>query len=218
LTERVSVRHTPSSSRRDRKSHPTSSTCFYSIEDGQSPTASATRGLQEHHRHHDLNIGQAPAEARGLGFQSSNENMVLDKMEELVKARSSAPSTRSSQPPRRGHHLHSLTTADLMQIMELLVQQLNANLVHNLSRSASPTTPSDGYWRRPRPSGLRRASLRRALQRFVETRSRSAHRRRIVQRPAFSRSTWRTTSSSTAHLPDAPTTVKKSRRPRLTTA
>jgi ATP-dependent Clp protease ATP-binding subunit ClpC len=68
---------------------------------------------------------------QGLGFQTSDENMVLDKMEELVKGE-----VKKTFNPEFLNRLDeiiiftSLSNSDLMQIMELLVQQLNANLVH----------------------------------------------------------------------------------------
>ncbi len=68
---------------------------------------------------------------QGLGFQTSDENMVLDKMEELVKGE-----VKKTFNPEFLNRLDeiiiftSLSNADLMQILELLVQQLNTNLVH----------------------------------------------------------------------------------------
>jgi ATP-dependent Clp protease ATP-binding subunit ClpC len=107
---------------------------------------------------------------QGLGFQSSDENMALDKMEELVKGE-----VKRTFNPEFLNRLDeviiftSLSNADLMQILELLVQQLNTNLVHKaitlsvtddakqwiLTKTALERT----YGARP---------LRRALQRFVE--------------------------------------------------
>ena len=107
---------------------------------------------------------------QGLGFQSSDENMALDKMEELVRGE-----VKRTFNPEFLNRLDeiiiftSLSEGDLMQILELLVQQLNTNLVHKaitisvnddakryiLAKTASDRT----YGARP---------LRRALQRFVE--------------------------------------------------
>ena len=135
------------------------------------------------------NIGAKHLQKReGLGFQSSNENMVLDKMEELVKGE-----VKRTFNPEFLNRLDeviiftSLSTADLMLIMELLVQQLNVNLVHKaitlsvtddakrwiLEKTASERT----YGARP---------LRRALQRFVEDPlSEALIAGGIAQRPAF---------------------------------
>ncbi len=107
---------------------------------------------------------------QGLGFQSSDENMALGKMEELVKGE-----VKRTFNPEFLNRLDeviiftSLSESDLMQIIELLVQQLNKNLVHKaitlsvnddakryiLAKTASDRT----YGARP---------LRRALQRFIE--------------------------------------------------
>ena len=107
---------------------------------------------------------------QGLGFQSSDENMALDKMEELVRGE-----VKRTFNPEFLNRLDeviiftSLSETDLMQIIELLVQQLNKNLVHKaitlsvnddakkyiLQKTASDRT----YGARP---------LRRALQRFIE--------------------------------------------------
>src|ERR1035438_3108773 len=57
--------------------------------------------------------------------------MILDKMEELVKGE--VKRTFNPEFLNRIDEIiifTSLSTADLMQIMELLVQQLNVNLVH----------------------------------------------------------------------------------------
>jgi ATP-dependent Clp protease ATP-binding subunit ClpC len=135
------------------------------------------------------NIGAKHLQKReGLGFQSSKEDMILDKMEELVKGE-----VKRTFNPEFLNRLDeiiiftSLTHADLMLIMELLVQQMNANLVHKsitlsvtddakrwiLEKTASERT----YGARP---------LRRALQRFVEDPlSEALIAGGIVQRPAF---------------------------------
>jgi ATP-dependent Clp protease ATP-binding subunit ClpC len=135
------------------------------------------------------NIGAKHLQKReGLGFQSSNENMVLDKMEELVKGE-----VKRTFNPEFLNRLDeviiftSLTNADLMLIMELLVQQMNANLVHkSITLSVTDdakqwilekTTSERTYGARP---------LRRALQRFVEDPlSEALIAGGIVQRPAF---------------------------------
>jgi len=107
---------------------------------------------------------------QGLGFQSSDENMALDKMEELVRGE-----VKRTFNPEFLNRLDeiiiftSLSESDLMQIIELLVQQLNKNLVHkaitlsvndDAKRYILTKTASDrSYGARP---------LRRALQRFIE--------------------------------------------------
>src|SRR6266567_3080360 len=125
---------------------------------------------------------------QGLGFQSSDENMALDKMEELVKGE--VKRTFNPEFLNRVDEIiifTSLSNADLMQILELLVQQLNTNLVHKaitisvtddakkwiIQKTASDRT----YGARP---------LRRALQRFVEDPlSEALIAGGIVERPAF---------------------------------
>jgi len=135
------------------------------------------------------NIGAKHLQKReGLGFQSGKEEMILDKMEELVKGE-----VKRTFNPEFLNRLDeiiiftSLTNTDLMQIMELLVQQMNTNLAHKsitlsvtdeakqwiLEKTASDRT----YGARP---------LRRALQRFVEDPlSEALIAGGITQRPAF---------------------------------
>jgi ATP-dependent Clp protease ATP-binding subunit ClpC len=107
---------------------------------------------------------------QGLGFQTSDENMILDKMEELVKGE-----VKKTFNPEFLNRLDetiiftSLSNADLMQILELLVQQLNVNLVHK-AITISVTDEAKqwvlGKTALERNYGAR--PLRRALQRFVE--------------------------------------------------
>ena len=135
------------------------------------------------------NIGAKHLQKReGLGFQSGKEEMILDKMEELVKGE-----VKRTFNPEFLNRLDeiiiftSLTNSDLMQIMELLVQQMNANLAHKsitlsvtdeakqwiLEKTASDRT----YGARP---------LRRALQRYVEDPlSEALIAGGITARPAF---------------------------------
>jgi ATP-dependent Clp protease ATP-binding subunit ClpC len=135
------------------------------------------------------NIGAKHLQKRqGLGFQSEKEDMVLDKMEELVKGE-----VKRTFNPEFLNRLDeiiiftSLNDQDLMQILELLVQQLNVNLVHKaitisvadeakkwiIEKTASDRT----YGARP---------LRRALQKYVEDPlSEALIAGGIVQRPAF---------------------------------
>ncbi len=107
---------------------------------------------------------------QGLGFQSERENMVLEKMEELVRGE-----VKRTFNPEFLNRLDeiiiftSLLDADLMQILELLVQQLNTNLVHKAITISvtdetkrwilDKTVADRTYGARP---------LRRALQRFIE--------------------------------------------------
>jgi len=124
----------------------------------------------------------------GLGFQSRMEDVVLDKMEELVKGE-----VKRTFNPEFLNRLDemiiftALSDADLMQILELLVQQLNVNLVHkaitlsvndDAKRWILEKTVTDrSYGARP---------LRRALQRFVEDPlSEALIAGGIAQRPAF---------------------------------
>ena len=117
------------------------------------------------------NIGAKHLQKRqGLGFQSEKEDLILDKMEELVRGE-----VKRTFNPEFLNRLDeiiiftSLTDQDLMQILELLVQQLNTNLVHKsitisvtdqakkwiIEKTASDRT----YGARP---------LRRALQKYIE--------------------------------------------------
>src|SRR6202453_4942606 len=135
------------------------------------------------------NIGAKHLQKRqGLGFQSEKEDMVMDKMEELVRGE-----VKRTFNPEFLNRLDeiiiftSLSDADLMQIIELLVQQLNVNLVHkaitiSVSEDAkkwiiAKTASARSYGARP---------LRRALQRYVEDPlSEALIGGGIVQRPAF---------------------------------
>jgi len=135
------------------------------------------------------NIGAKHLQKRqGLGFQSEKEDLVLDKMEELVRGE-----VKRTFNPEFLNRLDeiiiftSLSDQDLMQILELLVQQLNTNLVHKsitisvtddakkwiIEKTASDRT----YGARP---------LRRALQKYVEDPlSEALIAGGITQRPAF---------------------------------
>ena len=107
---------------------------------------------------------------QGLGFQSDREDIVSDKVEELVKQE-----VKKTFNPEFLNRLdevilfQSLSDADLIQIVELLVQQLNANLAQksitiSVTEEAKKwildkTLVDRSYGARP---------LRRALQRYVE--------------------------------------------------
>src|SRR4030081_2120094 len=135
------------------------------------------------------NIGAKFLQKRqGLGFQSEKEDMVMDKMEELVRGE-----VKRTFNPEFLNRLDeiiiftSLSDADLMQILELLVQQLNTNLVHK-AITISVTADAKRWilqkMAADRTYGAR--PLRRALQRFVEDPlSEALIGGGIVERPAF---------------------------------
>src|SRR6185437_10960221 len=117
------------------------------------------------------NIGARHLQRKqGLGFQSDREDLVMDKIEELVKGE--VKRTFNPEFLNRIDEIilfQSLTDADLIQIIELLLSQLNANLVskaitisvtHEAKKWILDKTMTDrSYGARP---------LRRALQRYVE--------------------------------------------------
>jgi ATP-dependent Clp protease ATP-binding subunit ClpC len=135
------------------------------------------------------NIGARHLQRKqGLGFQSDREDHLMDKMEELVKNE-----VKRTFNPEFLNRLDeviiflSLSDADLIQILELLVQQLNANLVQkaitlSVTEDAKKwildkTLVDRTYGARP---------LRRALQRYVEDPlSEALIAGGISQRPAF---------------------------------
>ena len=124
----------------------------------------------------------------GLGFQSGKEDVVAEKMEELVKGE--VKRTFNPEFLNRIDEIiifTALSDADLMQILELLVQQLNTNLVHKAITISvtdeakkwilDKTLVDRTYGARP---------LRRALQRYVEDPlSEALIAGNITQRPAF---------------------------------
>jgi ATP-dependent Clp protease ATP-binding subunit ClpC len=124
----------------------------------------------------------------GLGFQSDREDIVSDKIEELVKQE-----VKKTFNPEFLNRLdevilfQSLSDADLIQIVELLVQSLNANLAQksitiSVTEEAKKwildkTLVDRSYGARP---------LRRALQRYVEDPlSEALIAGQITARPAF---------------------------------
>ncbi|WP_158941399.1 ATP-dependent Clp protease ATP-binding subunit [Granulicella sp. S190] len=135
------------------------------------------------------NIGAKHLQKRqGLGFQSEKEDMVLDKMEELVRGE-----VKRTFNPEFLNRLDeiiiftSLSDSDLLQILELLVQQLNVNLVH---KAITISVADDAKkWIIEKTAGDRSYGarpLRRALQRFVEDPlSEALIGGGIVERPAF---------------------------------
>ena len=135
------------------------------------------------------NIGARHLQKKqGLGFQSEREDLVSEKVEELVK--NEVKKTFNPEFLNRLDEIilfQSLSDADLIQIVELLVQQLNANLAQK-SITISVTDDAKkwildktlidrSYGARP---------LRRALQRYVEDPlSEALIAGQIQERPAF---------------------------------
>src|SRR2546429_1724423 len=117
------------------------------------------------------NIGARHLQKRGgLGFQSDKEETVSSKVEELV--RNEVKRTFNPEFLNRLDEViifNALGDADLIQILELLVQQLNANLAQksitiSVTDAAKKwileqTLTDRNYGARP---------LRRALQRYIE--------------------------------------------------
>ncbi|HEY5030388.1 MAG TPA: ATP-dependent Clp protease ATP-binding subunit, partial [Candidatus Angelobacter sp.] len=125
---------------------------------------------------------------KGLGFSLDKEEMVHDKVEELVKQE-----VKKTFNPEFLNRLdevilfQALTDADLIQILELLVQQLNGNLAQRhititVTEEAKrwildKTLVDRSYGARP---------LRRALQRYIEDPlSEALIQGTITTRPAF---------------------------------
>jgi ATP-dependent Clp protease ATP-binding subunit ClpC len=125
---------------------------------------------------------------QGLGFQSDREDIVSDKIEELVKQE-----VKKTFNPEFLNRLdevilfRSLSDADLIQIVELLVQQLNNNLAQK-SITISVTEEAK-KWILDKTLGDRSYGarpLRRALQRYVEDPlSEALIAGNISERPAF---------------------------------
>jgi len=125
---------------------------------------------------------------QGLGFQSDREDIVSDKVEELV--RNEVKKTFNPEFLNRLDEVilfQSLNDADLIQIVELLVQLLNANLAQkSITISVNDdakkwildkTLVDRSYGARP---------LRRALQRYIEDPlSEALIAGQIQERPAF---------------------------------
>jgi len=92
----------------------------------------------------------------GLGFQSSKDEIVLEKMQEMVMGEVK----RTFNPeflnrPDEVIVLTSLSDSELMQIMDLLLQGLNKNLVHkaitlsvrdDLLHATANCFPKAGSW------------------------------------------------------------------------
>ena len=135
------------------------------------------------------NIGARHLQKRqGLGFQSNLEDSVAEKVEDLVK--NEVKRTFNPEFLNRLDEViifQALTDADLIQIMELLVQQLNANLAQKAITISvmedakkwilEKTLVDRTYGARP---------LRRALQKYVEDPlSEALIAGNIQERPAF---------------------------------
>ena len=124
----------------------------------------------------------------GLGFQSTKEDMISDKVEDLV--RNEVKRTFNPEFLNRLDEIilfSALTENDLVQILELMVSQLNQNLapksitmtVTDAAKNwvLSQTLSDRSYDARP---------LRRALQRYVEDPlSEALIQGTITTRPAF---------------------------------
>ena len=125
---------------------------------------------------------------KGLGFSSDREDLVMEKIEELVKGE--VKRTFNPEFLNRIDEVilfQSLSDADLIQIVDLLVNQLNANLAQ---KSITISVDSDAKkWildktLSDRSYGAR--PLRRALQRYIEDPlSEALIGGHITDRPAF---------------------------------
>ena len=135
------------------------------------------------------NIGARHLQKReGLGFQSSKEDMVSEKIEDLVKNE-----VRRTFNPEFLNRLdeiilfNALSEQDLIQILELMVSQLN----QNLAQKSITVTVTDEAKRwilnqtlTDRSYGAR--PLRRALQKYIEDPlSEALIQGTITSRPAF---------------------------------
>ena len=135
------------------------------------------------------NIGARHLQRReGLGFQSSKEDMISEKVEDLVKQE-----VKRTFNPEFLNRLDeiilfmALTEGDLIQILELMVTQLNANL----AQKAITVTVADDAKKwilnqtlTDRSYGAR--PLRRALQKYIEDPlSEALIQGTFAQRPAF---------------------------------
>src|SRR5262244_867769 len=135
------------------------------------------------------NIGARHLQKReGLGFQSSKEEMVSEKVEDLVK--NEVKRTFNPEFLNRLDEIilfNALSENDLIQILELMVSQLNQNLAQ---RSITVTVTDEAKkWvlnqtLTDRSYGAR--PLRRALQKYIEDPlSEALIQGTITTRPAF---------------------------------
>ena len=135
------------------------------------------------------NIGARHLQRReGLGFQSTKEEMVSEKVEDLVK--NEVKRTFNPEFLNRLDEIsifNALTEQDLIQILELMITQLNQNLAQ---RSITVTVTDEAKkWvlnqtLTDRSYGAR--PLRRALQKYIEDPlSEALIQGTITTRPAF---------------------------------
>src|SRR4051794_22950012 len=135
------------------------------------------------------NIGARHLQKReGLGFQSTNEDMISGKVEDLVKGE--VKRTFNPEFLNRLDEIiifNALNEGDLIQILELMVMQLNQNLAQ---KSITVTVADDAKkWilnqtLTDRSYGAR--PLRRALQKYIEDPlSEALIQGTITTRPAF---------------------------------
>jgi len=125
---------------------------------------------------------------KGLGFSSDREDLVMEKIEELVKGE--VKRTFNPEFLNRIDEVilfQSLSDADLIQIVDLLVTQLNANLAQ---KSITISVDEDAKkWILEKTVGDRSYGarpLRRALQRYIEDPlSEALIGGLIMDRPAF---------------------------------
>jgi ATP-dependent Clp protease ATP-binding subunit ClpC len=125
---------------------------------------------------------------KGLGFQVDKEEVVSEKVEEMVKQE-----VKKTFNPEFLNRLdeviifNALTDTDLIQILELLVQQLNLNLAQR--HITITVTEEAKKWVLDKTLGDRSYGarpLRRALQRFIEDPlSEALIQGSITTRPAF---------------------------------
>src|SRR3984885_12797969 len=125
---------------------------------------------------------------QGLGFQSERDDLVTEKVEELVK--NEVKKTFNPEFLNRLDEIilfQSLSDGDLIQIVELLVQQLNLNLAQKAITIS--VTEEAKKWILDKTLGDRSYGarpLRRALQRYVEDPlSEALIAGQISDRPAF---------------------------------
>ena len=148
------------------------------------------------------NIGARHLQRReGLGFQSSKEDMISEKVEDLVK--NEVKRTFNPEFLNRLDEIilfSALSEGDLIQILELMVSQLNQNLAQKAITVTvtdeakkwilSQTLVDRSYGARP---------LRRALQKYIEDPLSEALIQGTIQlAPHSSKSSWATTNCSTA--------------------
>ena len=147
------------------------------------------------------NIGARHLQKKqGLGFQSDREDIVSDKVEELVKQE-----VKKTFNPEFLNRLdevilfQSLSDADLIQIVELLVQQLNANLAQK-SITISVTEDAKKWIldKTLATAAMARVRCAAPCSATLKTLVGGTDRRTYHRRPAFLEVYLELTSSSTA--------------------